>query len=236
VIDFGLLVSMIVAVGVPALAARRWSLQTYPPGSSVIDIGVGPAMAGLVVGRIVAVGLDDPSSLGRLPDLLIIRSGVEFWPGVAAAVAVLAWSARRDEIGVMGRLADVAPLALLGYASYEAACPVRDGCFGPASPVGLTPPGLTTTMVPVGILMGAVVAVGAILLRRAVTDPAVATVGAVFVVAAVRAAGSFWLPHVGQGLTRQHLTSIVIAAVTVVSLGGLLRLGRRQRGAGLSGA
>ena len=234
-IDFGLLVSMIVAIGVPSLVARRWPLRTYQPGMGVIDVAVGPAMVGLAVGRAVAVLLNDPSSLGRLTDLLIIRSGVEFWPGVAGAAAVMVWQARRDEVGPLARLADVAPLALVGYASYEAACPVRGGCFGPTSAVGLSPPGLTTTMIPVGILMGVAVVVGAGFLRR-VADDTVVTLGAVCTVAGVRAIGSIWLPHVGRGLTRQHLTSIVIAGLAAAALVGLVLLQRRQTGAEVSNA
>ncbi len=231
-IDFGLLVSMIVAVGVPSIVVRWWPLNTYGQGVGVLDVAIGPAFAGLAVGRVVAVLLTDPTSLGRPTDLLIIRSGVEFWPGVAAAVVVMVWLAHREGVAVPARLAGVAPLALVGYASYEAACPFRDGCFGPASAVGLRPPGLTTTMMPIGILIGLAVAGAALALRRSarggrVSDWAV-VVGAVFAVASVRAIGSIWLPHVGHGLTRQHQTSIVIAILAAPALVRLVLLHRHQ--------
>jgi hypothetical protein len=240
VIDFGLLVSMIVAVGVPGFVVRWWPLKTYQSGIGVIDIALGPAFVGLAVGRLVAVLLSDPTSLGRFTDLLIIRSGVEFWPGVAAAALAVAWLGHRDEMAPLARLADVAPLALVGYASYEAACPFRDGCFGPTSAIGLRPPGLTTTKIPIGILMGVVVVVGAVLLHRLADGgeaasfgeltPGIVALGAVFTVASVRAIGSIWLPHVGRGLTRQHQTSIVIAVLTALALVWLVRLnGRRTR-------
>ncbi len=60
----------------------------------------------------------------------------------------------------------MAPLAMIGYAGYEAACIFRDGCFGPDSPIGLRPPGLTTTMLPIGIVAAIVTGVVAIVLHR----------------------------------------------------------------------
>ena len=38
------------------------------------------------------------------------------------------------------------------------------------------------------------------------------------VVAVVRSVGSFWLPHIGTGLTRQHVSSIFVAAALIVGL------------------
>ncbi|MEQ9162311.1 MAG: hypothetical protein RLN74_06360, partial [Ilumatobacter fluminis] len=129
-IDVGLLLTMIVAVGVPSLVARWWPLTTFGEPVGFLDVAIWPAMVGLGVGRLVAVALDGPSSLGSLSDLLIIRSGVEFWPGVAAAMLAAAWSAHRSGVASFDRLADLVPLALIGYAGYEATCLVRDGCYG----------------------------------------------------------------------------------------------------------
>lgn len=252
-IDFGLLASMIIAFGIPTLVAQwRWPLHSYTepgrstePGSSAhlhsfFDAALGPALAGVVVGRLAAVLLDDPRSLTRVTDLLIIRSGVEFWPGLVAVVAVVAWGARRDGITPSARLADLAPLAMIGYACYEATCFLRGGCFGPESPIGLRPPDLETTMLPIGIVTGLVVVAGAVAVRglseagrepSEVHSEALSAVGrepqfilaaAATVVATVRAIGSIWLPHVGDGLTRPHQTSVAVAVVSVVAVGVLL--------------
>lgn len=256
-IDVGLLLSLVAAVGLPLVVANRWwPLHTHPPTVGIADLAVVPAMAGLLVGRLVAVALDDPRSLTSPPDLIVIRSGVELWPGVVAAVAVLWWQARRDQVPVVPRLADAAPFALLAYAAYEGTCHVRGGCFGPAAPIGLRPPGLTGTQVPVGMLMALAVVIGAVAVRRhldraapappgtapgawagpqpsaraARTQAALTLAGAVAVVAAVRAVGSIWLPHVGAGLTRQHLTSIMVALGAALALLGLVRWSRRQHG------
>ena len=94
-IDYGLLVSVIIAFGVPSLLMWWWPLDTAPIAASgpeppgFLDVAVGPAFAGLAVGRLVTLALDDPNSLGSLSDMLIIRSGVEFWPGVIGAAAVV---------------------------------------------------------------------------------------------------------------------------------------------------
>lgn len=245
-IDFGLLASMIIAFGIPTLVAQwRWPLRSYTepgssrePGDSIgrgnstgtglhsfFDAALGPALAGVVVGRLAAVLLDDPRSLTRVTDLLIIRSGVEFWPGMAAAVAVVVWGAKRDKVPVLARLADLAPLAMIGYACYEATCFLRGGCFGPDSPIGLRPPGLVTTMLPVGIVMGLAVVAGAIAVRglsEAGRQPQLVLAAAAATVATVRAVGSIWLPHVGDGLTRPHQTSVVVAVAGVVAIGLVL--------------
>ncbi len=220
-IDFGLVVSLIAAIGVPALLAIRWA--SYDDwGSNFLDDVTVPLVVGLVAGRLVTLALDDPNSIGSLSDMLVIRSGVEFWPGVAAAAGVVAWQANRADRSPLERLAALAPLALVGYAAYEAACVFRDGCLGPVSPVGLRPPGLQTTMLPVGLLMAAATLAGAVIARRRLQDrvrPAVLVATAVTIVAAVRSLGSVWLPHIGEDMTRQHRSSI---AVLVVATGVLL--------------
>jgi hypothetical protein len=229
VIDFGLLMSMIVGFGVPSLLVNWWPLTSYDEPVGFLDVALGPAFVGLAVGRLTALALDDPSSIGSISDMLIIRSGVEFWAGVAAASLFVAWGARRSSVDPLFRLADLVPLTMVGYAAYEAACVFRDGCFGPESSVGLVPPGLSTSMLPVGLFMAVAVAGSAVALRRVALNGAqpvlVVLLGALSV-ATVRAIGSIWLPHVGDGLTRQHLTSIVVAvlaAALVVATVVLLR-------------
>lgn len=225
-IDFGLLISMALAIGVPSLLAHRWTLQTLDGTAGFADVAVVPGLAGLAVGRLAAVLLDDRRSLDRLSNLLIVRSGVEFWPGVAAAAVVVACAARRQQVRPMTRLVDVAPLAMVGYAAYEAACVFRDGCYGPPSAVGLRPDGVTATMLPVGVLAAVGVVVGAAIVRtmarRGVANIEI-VLSAIAVVAGVRAAASVWLPHIGDGLTRQHASSVGVmvasASVAAVSVG-----------------
>ena len=231
-IDFGLLFSIAVALGTPELLAHRWHLETFDEPTGFIDVAAYPALAGLAIGRLAAVALDDPESLGRISNLVIVRSGVEFWPGVVAASLVVLVVARRAGVRPIARLADVVPLAMVGYAAYEAACVLRDGCFGPRSPIGLRPKGLSTTVLPIGLLV-ALVVVGAAVGTRALSKRGVGSTTVVLVagasVAAVRAIASIWLPHVGSGVTRQHATSIAVAVALASALAGFTVAGPRLR-------
>lgn len=233
-IDVGLLLTMVVGVGLPAVIARWWQLSTVDESVGFLDVAIAPALAGLAVARLAAVAIDDPNSLRSVPDLLIVRSGVEFWPGVVAAALVVVWSARRSGASAVARLDDLVPLALVGYADYEAACLVRDGCFGPTTPIGLRPPGTATAMLPIGVFAAAVVAGGAAALRRERQrrSPGAVLAGGLIVVAAVRAIGSIWLPHIGVGPTRQQWSSIVVGlasgAVLVALSGRTANRGSRQ--------
>lgn len=255
---------MLAVVGVPSLVERWWPLRTGIH-SSYTDLVILPVVVGLLVGRLVNVAFDAPGSFGRIGDLLIIRSGVDFWPGALVAVALVAWGGRADGVGVVARLADLAPLALIGYAVYEGCCLFRDGCYGPAGSIGLRPPGVATTMFPVGLAVAVVVVAVAVavraLARRADDPPArdgaraedsadedgagaddrvdvggiegpramLVVVAAVAGVATVRAVASIWLPHVGEGLTRPHLTSIAVAVLSAPVLAWLAVQTRRDR-------
>ena len=81
-IDVGLLATIVIVLIVPSVFVRPWPASAAASG--VIDVSIGAMFVGLAVGRLTAVALDDPGSLTSLSDLMIIRSGVEFWPGVAA--------------------------------------------------------------------------------------------------------------------------------------------------------
>jgi hypothetical protein len=232
VIDTGLLLSGVVIVAM-LYAAASWVPAGSFERSDVLDRLVVPVLAGVFAGRAVAAGLDDPASLGSLRAFLVIRGGVEFWPGVAAAVAVLALGLRRSRSAhVAGDVALLVPFLLLAYAGYEATCVLRDGCYGPASPIGLVPDGLRSRQFPVGLVVALVVAALAWRLTTWSTGPGVKLLAAIGGVAAVRAVASVWLPRLGEGLTRQHVESIVIAvAGTAVAL----VVGLRARPHGLAG-
>lgn len=233
-IDFGLLVSVIAALGVPALLSRFWSVSSLAPETTVVDAFLLPAAVGLVVGRLVTLAIDDPGSIGSVSDMLVIRSGVEFWPGVAAAMATAAWQGRRAPGGPLGRLADLTPLAMVGYGSYEAACLFRDGCYGPVSALGLRPDGLDVKMVPIGLLMAigvfATAALARGLCRSGWPAGAVTAAGLTFI-AITRSVASIWLPRLGSAPTRQHTTSVGVAVLAGGACLAAVRLGRRQPGA-----
>lgn len=226
-IDRGLLLTIVAVIAVIGVLARTARPDTVA-SSDVFDAVAPAALAGLAVGRIVAMALDDPSALTRLRDVLLIRGGVELWPGVAAGAFVLALSARRAGVDVVRRLADLAPYALAAYAVYEALCLVRDGCFGPRTSIGLRPGGLGTAQFPVGVAVGVAVGLLAVAVRRdASRRPLRALLLAAGGVALVRAVASFWLPKIGSGPTRQHVESMLVAGG--VALASLVVLARGSR-------
>jgi len=285
-IDFGLMLSMVAVILTPTLMGRWWPLRRYPSTDpsvqarneetvgaapapqlvSFLDLIIVPVLVGVLVGRLFTLAIEDPSSLTAVANIMIIRSGVEFWPGLVAGTATLAFSLHREASlsrgatslsprsrSVVVSLAATGPLALIAYAGYEATCVFRDGCFGPVSPIGLRPRGLATTMLPVGWLVAlAVVAVAFSIQRRNAAAPALSESSArspqaharspqvhahspqaqaiitmlygVGAVAVIRSVASFWLPHTGGGVTRQHATSIGVAAATGIVLVVMLML------------
>lgn len=231
-IDYGLLMSAIVTIVAVWAAEQVWPLRTVAADAGYIDTVMIPAFVGLVVGRLVTLALDDPGSIGSIRDMLVIRSGVEFWPGLLAASLVAAWAARSAWTRGSDRLADLAPITLVGYGAYEASCLFRDGCFGPHSPIGLHPDGFDVTMLPVGLTMAAAAVASAATVRRLQdsTWPSSAVVAAaVAMLALVRATGSIWLPHVGTGPTRQQSTSILVAVAAGLICAGILTADRRRQ-------
>ncbi len=216
-IDRGLLATMaLIAVVVAGLdrALRRRSTHAEP----IMSLASTPMLVGLAVGRLAAVFQDDPGTLRRPFDLLLIRGGMEFWPGAAAALAAAWVTSRRGPSRPAERLIELAPFALWAYAVYEAACVLRDGCFGPFAAVGLRPGGSGERQLPVGILVGLVAAaLGAAVWRWSGrlgwSGVMVLSVGGL---AAIRIAAGFLLPKVTAGLTRPHVESIAVLVITLV--------------------
>ena len=229
--DYGLLVSLLVAFGAPTLLARRrWRLTTVQPGTSLLDVAIGPAVVALLVGRAVTLLIDDERALLHVSDIMVLRSGVEFWPALAAGAVWASWSARREGYRVLGRLAEIAPLAMVGYGAFEIGCLWRDGCFGPKSQLGIHPVGVSIRMLPVGILAGGSLVVLPTVLRSIARRISAAEVLLIAIgsTAAVRALASIWLPHLGDGLTRQHRASVAVAFLALASL-GFIELARAAR-------
>lgn len=219
-----------IAAGVAGLA--RLAPPRSASGGSLFDQLSFPLVVGLSAARLTAVAFDDPSALGRVRDLLLIRGGMELWAGIlAATVAVVL---RRDGGGTspLARLADLAPSVLWALAIYEGTCVVRDGCFGPAAAWGLRPPGVGYAQVPVGLGVAAALGVLGVVVRRlGASDPLVAAVTAYGGLAAVRSVAAVWLPRISPGLTRHHRESLSVLGGAVVIAAVLLatRSGKSRR-------
>ncbi|MEP7047300.1 MAG: hypothetical protein ABI949_11490 [Ilumatobacteraceae bacterium] len=82
--------------------------------------------------------------------------------------------------------------------------------------LGLHPDGLVQRMFPIGLAVATAAAGGAFITRRlhrrGMPSLQVVTL-AVALVAAIRSVASIWLPHIGNGLTRQHRTSIFVLGI-----------------------
>lgn len=218
-LDVGLLVSGVAIVAV-VWAAARWTAPGLVDRDEILDRLTVPVIAGIAAGRWTAVVLDDKAALGSLRALLVIRGGVEFWPGVAAAVAALMVGLRRSRCPQPAMYAAaLTPYLLWAYATYEATCLLRDGCYGPASPIGLVPAGLATRQFPVGVAAGlAVGLLGLVVHRAGALRPVAKIAVAVGGVAVVRAVESVGLPRIGVGLTRQHVESVAVAIAVATGM------------------
>lgn len=215
-IDTGLLASiLIVAAGLHLFA--RWSPPTLIDRPALSELWVGPVLLGLVLARVVFVAFDDPTSLASVRDLLVFRSGLEFWAGAAVAVAGVTWKARHLQPGPLAVLGASMPFGLFGVALYEAGCVVRDGCFGPPSGLGLVPPGLERRMLPLGLFVCAtLLAVGALLKRLWLLSPSFAVAISGLSLAGTRAVASRGLPSIGP--SRIQVESDVVAAVSAIAV------------------
>lgn len=223
-IDLGLLASIVVAAFVPRLVARI--IPAAGEGAVDGDGLLYAALAGLVAGRIAFVALDDPGAFARLRDVMIIRSGVEFWPGLAVGAGAYALMSRRAGRSMPDSMSLAAPLFLVAYAAYEASCVLREGCFGPPTAVGLSPPGFASTVFPVAWAVAAVALLAGVVLRRQRRAGAPSVVVGLLVLATARAVAGFFLPRVGAALSRPHLESLAVAgAALALHLG----MGARER-------
>ena len=204
------------------LASRAWLALAVPrlsPERSYVDTLLLSALVGVAVGRLAFVGLDDPAGFAHPRDLLILRGGVDVWPGLLAAAIVFWLAHRRGPAALVDHAADVAPVLLVAAAAYEGTCGLRGGCVGPISAIGLRPTGILTTMFPVGLAVALGLVAGAIAVYGiAARRPALAVTTALLIFAAIRGVAGFFLPRVGDGLTRPHVTSIAAVGAALVAV------------------
>lgn len=216
-IDTGLVISIVAAVAAAAIAARLIPPRTMSP-RDVLDVTGTGLVVGVVTGRLVAMLFEAPTGLTHLGEIILLRSGMDFWAAVAAGTLALAVSTRRAGVAIVARLADCLPYALGAYAAYEATCVARDGCFGPRSPIGFRPAGMGTRQFPIGVAVALAVVVLAIGARHlAAGSPGLALLVATAGLAAMRYAAAFWLPRISPGPTRQQIESLLVLVLTATT-------------------
>lgn len=216
-LDTGLVLTGVVLVAV-LYGTARWVPAAGIERGAAADRLLIPAIAGLAAARVAAATLDDRASLGSLRALLVVRGGVDFWPGVAMFLALLVWTVRRDREPVLMTVAELVPFALWSYAAFEAACLLRDGCYGPTSTLGFVPEGLRTRMFPVGLVIAIVVALLGCSVRSLWSwAPRSRLVLAAGGLAVTRAVAAIWLPRLGDDATRQQMESAVVAVAMALT-------------------
>lgn len=229
-IDRGLLVSVVLMAAVVAVTARLWAPRRER-AESVLATASSKVIVGVAIARLVSMAIDDPAGLSRIKDVLVIRGGMEFWPGVAAGSFAIAVAARKAAVPVALELSDLVPYALVAYGTYEATCVVRDGCFGPLTSFGLRPGGVGPRELPIGLFVAvAVFGLAAIVRQLAARRPSASVLVAAAGVAVTRAAAAIWLPKIGAGPTRPQLESVVVGAGTCAALLVMTARSRRRGG------
>lgn len=196
-IDVGLAVSLVVAGGAVWGCARWWRR------SHLLDALVSAVLVGAVVARVVHLAVEHPAGLLSPLELISLRSGAAWWPGVVAGVGW--WWLRSGSAPAPARLVALAatvPLALVAHGTLAATCVVRDGCPGPSSAFGLVPPGLSSRVFPLGLAAGMVLVVLAVVLAHWAAPPLVpplAVVGlAAGAVAVLRLVATLVTPTLGS--------------------------------------
>ena len=225
-VDYGLFASIALSAGGVWLATRVW-WDRSTGGRSPADQLTAPIFVGMVVGRAVTLIIGDPAGLVNLREFLTIRGGLEFWPAAAAGVLVLVGLfSRPDDPPQEQRVAALIPFALVALAGFQATCVVRDGCAGPASPIGLVPPGLTTRQLPVGLLAGLLLLAFARWFRASPLPAHTKILIGVFGVGAERSLLGVIEPSLDSALSKDGYAMLAAFAVTI---GWCFSFERRER-------
>jgi hypothetical protein len=130
---------------------------------SIWEIGVVSAVAGIFIGRIVAMLLDGVNPIAHPMDVILVRSGISTAGATLGAAAVFFWQSRKEPVA----MADgISAAALAGLSGWAAGCLVRGTCLGTATdlPWGMSQAGGTVARHPVGIYVAILFAVAAVAL------------------------------------------------------------------------
>ena len=150
--EFTLLAAAAIA-GTAAYAMLWWEAKhgnAARCAGNLWEIGLVSTVAGIFIGRIVAMLIDGVNPIAHPMDVILVRSGVSTVGASLGAAAVFTLQARKNTI----TMADgISAAALAGLAGWHAGCLVRGSCLGTASdlPWAIAQTGSTVTRHPVGI-------------------------------------------------------------------------------------
>lgn len=193
---------------------------------SLWDTALVAIVAGIFVGRIVAMVGDGINPLVNPAAVLLVRGGVSTAAASATTVAAFAWSRRRE---LLASADGIAAAALAGLAGWQGGCIVRGACLGTPSalPWAVAQEGSTVTRHPVELYaavayLGAAVAM-ALWKQRGRPMPGSAAATAVAVAGAVRLVTEPLRPSLGGGPVWWYVLAVV------AGVGGLVLVRRRSR-------
>lgn len=142
----------------------RWEAPRGNAASCAVDLweaGLTAAIAGVFVGRLVAMISSGINPLTDPLQIILIRSGVSTTATAVATIAVFAALARRDLIPAADA---IAPAALAGLAGWHAGCLPTNACLGTEStlPWAWALPSSTITRHPVELYVALGLAIAAV--------------------------------------------------------------------------
>ena len=198
---------------------------------SLFETAVSAGAVGIFIGRIAAMIVDGVNPVTHPADILLVRAGVSTVVATLGALAVFAWSARRELIP----MADgIAAAALAGLAGWHAGCVVRDACLGTASdlPWAIAQEGSEITRHPVGLYAALLFAIAAIAIAlwKAYRWPGfgVAASAAIAAAGAIRLLTEPMQPSLSGGPMWFYALGIVVGLIGVVWFGRARRIEKRS--------
>lgn len=124
--EFSLLWAVLTAAALCWLGLKIWD-ERLPEHAG--DRLIAAAIAGLVLGRVVAMLIQGINPLTNPAELVIVRGGVDTVAATIGFVLTLTWSTRTRP----GAMDAMAPAILLGLAGWHAGCIWREACLGTPS-------------------------------------------------------------------------------------------------------
>ena len=201
--------------------ASMWLAIRLTPGLSErvedpFGVLLGASMVGLFAGRLGAMILTGTNPITHLPDILLVRGGVDTGVASVAVMAALWWAHKKNFLTTADALT---ASALIGLAGWQAGCLLRGACLGTStnvpwaiaseSGIGRHP---TEIYAAIGFL------IAAWLLRRA-SPPAGRTAALGLIAAsAVRLATEPLRPTLGNGATWWYVTGLAVGAVALIAV------------------
>lgn len=219
--EFTLLAAAAIA-GASAYAMLWWEAKhgnAARCAGNLWEIGLVSTVAGIFIGRIVAMLVDGVNPIAHPMDVILVRSGVSTVGASLGAAAVFVLQARKNTV----TMADgISAAALAGLAGWHAGCVVRGSCLGTASdlPWAIAQEGSAVTRHPVGIYAAVLLAVAAIGLAwwKAYRRPPEGSPAAIAIIAAAgtRLATEPFQPSISGGPVWFYATGLAVGVGLLV--------------------